>query len=80
MVFVANLIIADDVEALHNSLTQTARDSLRESVKELESILSSGGRIVFLGTPQYHDSLYHEMRNRGYLCRVWPARYPTGKQ
>lgn len=80
MVFVANLIIADDVEALHNSLTQTARDSLRESVKEFESILSPGGRIVFLGTPQYHDSLYHEMRNRGYLCRVWPARYPTGKQ
>jgi hypothetical protein len=50
----ANLIVADDVEALHNSLTQASRDTLRETVKEFESILSPGGRIVFLGTPQYN--------------------------
>ena len=76
----ADIIIGDDVETLNNSLTQTARDSLREAVKEFESILTPGGRIIFLGTPQYEASLYNELRRRGYKCRIWPARYPTPKQ
>ncbi len=76
----ADVIIGDDVETLNNSLTQTARDALRENVKEFESILTPGGRIVFLGTPQYEASLYNELRRRGYICRIWPARYPAPKQ
>ena len=77
----ADIIVADDVETWNNSQTQSARDTLRETVKEFESILSPGGRIIFLGTPQYEASLYSELRkNRGYKCRIWPARYPTQKQ
>ena len=76
----ADIIIADDVETANNSMTQSARDWLREAVKEFDSILSPGGRIVFLGTPQYEASLYNELRTRGYVCRIWPARYPTPKQ
>ena len=76
----ADVIIADDVETANNSMTQSSRDWLREAVKEFDSILSPGGRVVFLGTPQYEASLYKEMRNRGYVCRIWPARYPTAKQ
>jgi len=77
----ADVIVGDDVETTNNSMTQTARDSLREAVKEFESILTPGGRIIYLGTPQYEASLYGELtRNRGYTCRIWPARYPTPKQ
>ena len=76
----ADVIIGDDVETVNNSLTQSARDSLREAVKEFESIITPGGRIIFLGTPQYETSLYNEMRRVGYVCRIWPARYPTPKQ
>lgn len=76
----ADLIIPDDVETQNNSLTQSARDGLRETVKEFDNIITPGGRIVYLGTPQYEASLYNELRRRGYKCRIWPARYPTPKQ
>lgn len=77
----ATLIIADDVETHNNSWTQGARDTLRESVKEFDSVILPGGRIVYLGTPQYEASLYTELRkHRGFNCRIWPVRYPTSKQ
>lgn len=76
----ADIIIADDVETINNSITQSARDALRQSVKEFEAILSPGGRIIYLGTPQYEASLYNELRRCEHLCRIWPARYPTPRQ
>jgi len=72
----ATLIIADDVETQGNSGTQAQREKLRELVKEFESILSPGGEIVFLGTPQTIESLYNKLKRSGYNIRIWTGRYP----
>ena len=71
----ATIIIADDVEVPKNSLTQTMRDRLAESVKEFDAVLVPDGEIIYLGTPQTEMSLYNVLPERGYDIRVWPARY-----
>lgn len=76
----ANVIVADDVEVPNNSLTQAMRDRLSERVKEFDSIIKPGGRIIYLGTPQTEMSLYNALPERGYEVRVWPALYPTTSQ
>jgi hypothetical protein len=76
----ANVIIADDVEVPKNSMTQLQRDKLSEQVKEFDAVLSPNGRIIYLGTPQTEMSLYNTLRQRGYECRIWPARMPSEKQ
>ena len=79
----ANLIVADDIEVPGNSQTQLMRDKLSELVKEFESIIKpptpSGqrSRIVFLGTPQCEQSIYHKLEERGYQMKIWPARCPS---
>jgi len=73
----ADIIIPDDIETATNSDTQAARDKLAQTVKEFDSILKPGGRILYLGTPHIEDSLYNKLKERGYVVRVWPARYPT---
>jgi hypothetical protein len=74
----ANVIIPDDIEVPHNSDTQGKRDLLASAVKEFDAVLKPGGRIHFLGTPQTEQSIYNtELPNRGYVIRIWPARYPT---
>jgi len=77
----ATRIIADDVEVPNNSGTQDAREKLLSSVSEFEAIIVPGGRVTFLGTPQTEESIYNTLRDRGYNCRIWPARFPpdTGK-
>jgi hypothetical protein len=77
----ADEIIADDVESLNNSMTQTMRDQLSERIKEFDAIIKPGGNITFLGTPQTEMSIYNQLGERGYDIRVWPARIPedTGK-
>lgn len=85
----ASLIVADDVEVPKNSLTQTQRDRLSESVKEFDAILMSeddlshlglpSGEIVYLGTPQTEATIYRTLEERGYSTRIWPARYPDEK-
>ena len=72
----ADEIIADDVETPGNSLTQVMRERVSEAVKEFDSILKPGGRITYLGTPQTEQSLYNVLPERGYVARIWPARYP----
>ena len=72
----ADLIIADDIEIPNNSATQVMRDKLSESVKEFDAILKPDGRVIYLGTPQTEMSLYEELPNRGYVTRIWTARYP----
>ena len=37
------------------------------------------GRIIVLGTPQTEETIYAELSKRGYVRRVWPARYPDAK-
>ena len=72
----ADVIVADDIEVIHNSDTQGKRDRLLELVKEFDAVLKPGGRIVYLGTPQTEQSVYNTLPERGYVVRIWPARYP----
>ena len=72
----ADLLIADDVEVANNSGTQTQRDKLNEAVKEFDAIIKPCGQIVYLGTPQNEMSLYNELQQRGYKCRIWTVLYP----
>lgn len=76
------MIIADDVEVPNNSMTQTMRDRLSETVKEFGDILKplDDTRIIYLGTPQCEDSLYTKLPERGYEVRVWPAEMPSEKE
>lgn len=73
----ATEIIADDTEVPNNSATQDMRDKLIKTVMEFEAIIVPGGRITYLGTPQTEESIYNKLRERGYNCRIWPARYPS---
>lgn len=74
----ADEIIADDIEVINNSLTQTLRDKLSEAVKEFDAIIkpNESSRITFLGTPQSEMTLYNILPERGYQVYIWPARYP----
>jgi hypothetical protein len=78
----ADVIVADDIEVPSNSGTQTMRDQLSQLVKEFDSILKplDSARIVMLGTPQTEQTVYNEMIARGFVMRIWPARYPNSKQ
>lgn len=75
----ATKIVADDVEIPKNSLTHTMRERLGELVKEFDAVLTPGGEIIYLGTPQCEMSLYNVLPSRGYDVRIWPARYPEPK-
>jgi len=76
----ADFIIADDVESANNSMTEGMRTKLAEVVKEFDAILKPDGRIIYLGTPQTEQSLYERLLNRGYDCRIWPARHLEEEQ
>lgn len=78
--FRGDLIIGDDVETNTNSMTPEMRGKLSDAVKEFDAIIKPGGQIIFLGTPQTEASIYNELPKRGYVIKIWPARYPTGKQ
>ena len=72
----ANLIVADDIEVPGNAETQNMRDKIAELVKEFDSILIPGGRIMYLGTPQTEQSLYNKLHARGYESSIWPSEVP----
>jgi hypothetical protein len=74
----ATLIIADDIEVAQNSVTQDMREKLLKAVSEFEAILVPEGdtQITYLGTPQTEESVYNKLREKGYACRIWSARYP----
>ena len=76
----ADLIIADDVESLNNSATQTMRDKISEAIKEFDAVLKPNGEIVVLGTPQTEASLYSVLPERGFNVRIWPAKFPKKTQ
>lgn len=78
----ADLIVADDIEVVGNSLTQMMRDKLSSLVKEFDAILKPlpTSRVIYLGTPQTEMTLYNQLRERGYELRVWPARFPNKTQ
>ena len=76
----ATHIISDDAESAMNSMTQDRRDKLLKTLTEFEAILSPGGRITYLGTPQSEESVYNKLRAKGYIARIWPARIPNQKE
>jgi hypothetical protein len=79
--FRGDLIIGDDVETNTNSMTPDMREKLADSVREFDAIIKPGGQIIFLGTPQTEASIYNVLeKDRGYVVKIWPGRYPTGKQ
>lgn len=73
----ADEILADDIESLNNSATQTARETLLELIKEFAAVIKpESGYITYLGTPQSENSIYNSLEERGYEIRVWPAEIP----
>jgi hypothetical protein len=75
----ADLIVADDIETLKNSLTQVMRDRLGQAISEFDAILTPkpDSRIIYLGTPQSEQSIYNLLPERGYTVQIWPARMPA---
>jgi hypothetical protein len=75
----ADVIVPDDIEVPHNSDTHGKRELLLEKVKEFDAVLKPlpTSRIAYLGTPQTEQSIYNELTKRGYVARIWPARYPS---
>jgi hypothetical protein len=74
----ASLLISDDVEGQQNSATEKRRQDLLQQVAEYEAILQTNGnsQILVLGTPQSSESIYNRLRDKGYVTRIYPARYP----
>jgi hypothetical protein len=74
----ATLLISDDVEGQQNSATEMMRAKLLQQVAEYEAILQTDeeSQILVLGTPQSSESIYNGLRDKGYLTRIFPARYP----
>ncbi|WYW02961.1 terminase large subunit [Pseudomonas phage vB_PpuP-ErraM] len=75
----ADLLIADDIESPKNARTATNREVLRQQIKEFSAICTTG-RIVYLGTPQTGESIYNDLPAQGFKIRIWPGRFPTGKE
>ena len=76
----SNLCILDDIETLANSKTPSARDNLLKQAADTESTKvpdDPSAQSIWLGTFQSHDSVYKELRDRGFNCRLWPSRYPS---
>lgn len=74
----ADEILADDIESLNNSATQSMREKLGEVVKEFDAVIKpKTGIITYLGTPQSENSMYSVLPERGYEIRIWTARVPA---
>lgn len=75
----ASLLISDDVEGQQNSATEKRRQDLLQQVAEYEAILQTtdDAQILVLGTPQTSESIYSRLRDKGYVTRIYPARYPS---
>jgi len=74
----ASLLISDDIEGQQNSATEKRRQDLLNQAAEFEAILQTGkeSQILVLGTPQTSESIYNRMLDKGYVTRIFPARYP----
>lgn len=55
----------DDVEVPKNIKTPDAREQLRYRLGEQTHILVPGGRLLYVGTPHTHDSIYDEEAKGG---------------
>jgi len=64
----ADEIQNDDVEVPKNIGNPESREKMRYRLGEQTHILVPGGRMLFIGTPHTHDSLYDEMERMGANC------------
>ncbi len=64
----ADEIQNDDVEVPKNIGNPEAREKMRYRLGEQTHILVPGGRMLYIGTPHTHDSLYDEMERIGADC------------
>jgi hypothetical protein len=74
------LIIPDDIETPRTSETVSQREKLLERSREFDAIVTPGGKILYLGTPQVQDTTYASLPERGYDVRIWPVIHPTPSQ
>jgi hypothetical protein len=86
----ADLIIGDDLKVPKTSDSADKRLQLRQSLKELDFILTPQGEILYIGTPHAEDSIYVDPLMQDYehlqipLCdaqgeSVWPERFPRAR-
>ena len=76
----ATIIIPDDIETSENCRSQEMRERINNAVTEFDNIVTTGGEIVYLGTPHAEDSLYKKLKQRGYVCKIWTCRYLNNEQ
>jgi len=62
----ADEICNDDTEVPKNIKTPDARQTLRQRLGEETHIIVPGGKILYIGTPHTHDSIYDEKIKDGY--------------
>lgn len=72
----ADLILFDDIEIPANAETQVQREKLRTRAQEFVDVLTPGGQMIGLGTPQVEDTVYNEIEGWGFARMKIPARYP----
>lgn len=76
-----DLLIADDIETLQNTLTVDARDRLSDQVAEFHHVAQFGRKeIIYIGTPHHEETLYTKLAKRGYAFRSYPKVYPQPKE
>lgn len=75
----ATKIVVDDIETPKNSMTQLQRDRIAELIKEFDAVLTPGGQIIYLGTPQCEMSVYNTLTTRGYDMKIWPSQVPKAE-
>jgi hypothetical protein len=68
-----DILIPDDVEIPENSLTVGKRVKLFNKLREGESLVMEGGKLMYMGTPQTEESIYNKLDEAGYTIRRWPA-------
>lgn len=75
------VVFPDDIEVPKTSETATLREKLERLSAELGgAVLSKGGVVVGLGTPQCEETLYDTMvEERGYKKIIFPARMPSDR-
>jgi len=76
----SDILISDDVEVPKNSATEAQRDKLRSLTAEYIDIAKVGSEIIYLGTPQSQESIYKALPGKGFITRVWTARYPLAEK
>lgn len=54
----ANLIVCDDVVNLQDRISKAEREKTKAIVRELRNIVTSDGRIVFIGTPWHKEDAF----------------------